>query len=136
MSEEVQKRFTYYGQKDRTARGEITHLRFVISDFKFDDDTHKECALVVNMTSCHNSSKDDKTCLLHPRDHEDVIHDSYIEYSMAERVEKSYILENIEKGFFVPRELISESLLKRMQEGVLSRLDDMPDFVENYLDVF
>ena len=59
MPEEVQKRFTYYGQKDRTARGEITHLRFVISDFKFDDDTHKECALVVNMTSCHNSSKDD-----------------------------------------------------------------------------
>lgn len=49
MSEEVQKRFTYYGQKDRTARGEITHLRFVISDFKFDDDTHKECALVINI---------------------------------------------------------------------------------------
>ena len=136
MGKKLQKRSTYIGQKDRTQSGEVTQLRFVISNFKFDDDTGKECALVVNMTSKKGTRLDDLTCELDVGDHEDIIHASYIEYARAERVPKSYILENVAKGHFVLRETISEELLRKIQDGVFKRIDDMPKFVENYIDEF
>ena len=136
MSEKLQKRSTYIGQIDRAPSGTYTHLRFVISDFIYDEIMGEECALVVNMTSLHGTSKDDKTCELKVGDHPDITGPSYIEYSMAERVPKSYILENVEKKHFVLRGLISPDLLKKIQDGVRVRKDDMPRFVEDYEDAF
>lgn len=137
MSDEtLQKRSTYIGQKDRTPRGEISHLRFVISDFIYDDIMGEECALVVNMTTQYGTSTEDLTCPLNVGDHKDITHPSYIEYSQAQRVPKKYILENIEKGRFVLRGLITPELLERIQSGVFARLEDMPRFVEDYLDAF
>lgn len=137
MSDEVEKRSTYIGQVDLTQNGKPTsHLRFVISDFIYDEVVDEECALVVNMTSKHNSALDDLTCELNSDDHPEIDHASYIEYSRAERVSKKYILENIANKKFFLKEQISEELLRRIQAGVSERLEDMPQFVEDYLDAF
>ena len=136
MSEEPQKRSTYIGQKDWTPRGEVSHLRFVISDFVYDEIMDEECALVVNMTSKYGTSQEDLTCELDVGDHSDITHKSYIVYSMAQRVPKREILENVANKKYILRGKIEQSVLERIQNGVFKRLEDMPRFTSDYIEYF
>lgn len=134
-NKELEKGFTYEGQKDRTPRGSIQHLRFVISDFIYDPVMQEECAFVVNMTSLHNLPNEDKSCVLDESDHPAIEHPSYILYKEAKRIEKSYILNGITRGEFIPKGKMSPELLAKIQQGAIDSLDT-PDFLEDYQPYF
>lgn len=128
MSEEPQKRSTYIGHKDWTPRGEVSHLRFVISDFVYDEIMDEECALVVNMTSEYGTSQEDLTCELDVGDHSDITHKSYIVYSMAQRVPKREILENVaNKKYIYSVERLSSLFLKESKMECLKDLKTCQD---------
>ena len=132
---DLKKGSVYDGQKDNTPSGLIKHLRFVISDFIYDDIMNAECAFVVNMTSAHDLPTQDNSCILYEADHPSIEHKSYISYQNAQRLEKSYILSKIESGEFVLKEEMSPELLKKIQEGA-NISDDTPKFIEMYKGAF
>jgi hypothetical protein len=76
--------------------------------------------IMVNLTSRKPQIEQDLTVVLHPGDHPYVTQESIVNYSDARFIEDVRLIEqSFQMRVGIPRERCSESLLRRIQEGLL-----------------
>lgn len=100
---------------------ETMHLYIVIA-------IKNDKALLVNVTS--NSS--DTTCLLTPKDHLFLQHNSYISYKDTMASDISVIDAAIRKNVIVPHSDVSPRVLRKIQNGAKTS----PNLKQEYLSYF
>jgi len=95
--------------------GQNTHLRFIISEPDPDN-----MVLIVGMTTLYNTGREDLSCVLQKGDHSCVVAPSWIRYDKVSAINYLSLLRERHRGLIYLRRDISQSLLKRIQEGAKS----------------
>jgi hypothetical protein len=109
---------------------DIEHLYFVISN-----NCNEETVLIVNMTKVVAGKNIDISCLLKSGEHKEIKYDSFILYSKAMEVKASDILNGILKREYRLSEKISDTLLKKIQNGAKNS-KFFPKKFKKYFDCF
>lgn len=89
------------------------HLRIVISDA----DCYN-CFLTVPVVTLRKEQRFcDKSCIIEKGEHPFIIRTSCIDYRHALSLSFAQIFNGIQKGIFIRKEDVSETLLKKIQNG-------------------
>lgn len=96
----------------RAPKSTDKHLYIVIAIHEFTED-----ALFVNVTT--DNGKHERCCTLQRGDHPFIRHNSTVNYGDAKTSHIGKIEKAISSGIFISDKPVSQSLLKRIQEGAL-----------------
>ena len=119
------------GQTYLASTGNGNHL-FIIVLGPIDIECYqKKQFLSVNVTSIEGTKNYDTACVIRAGEHPFIKHDSYVAYRFA-RLDSEQHLENLCKTQWIRKEDCSESLLKRMKEG-LRKSREIPKYLKDIL---
>ena len=106
------------------------HLHIIISDPDIDKNV-----MVVNVTTWHETGREDESCILNCGDHPFIQHKSYITYHYAREINCVKLLAEKFRQTIVFKEDINPSLLKRIQNGAKTS-KRLPVKFKKYFDKF
>ncbi len=91
--------------------------------------------LVVNMTSFHDTGREDVSCLLDIGEHPRIKQQSYIKYKKSEELNYLKLMQNQLNRSVVFKEDASDILLKKIQEGA-KKSTRLPNKFKKYFKFF
>ena len=118
---------TTFWRKDSSPK---PHLNFVISDPDVDGEM-----LIVNMTSVHDTGREDLSCELYPGDHHCITLKSYIRYKDPLVLNSFELVKAKFSGLYEFENEISDDVLMRIQEGARKSLA-LPEKFKSFFDYF
>jgi hypothetical protein len=80
----------------------------------------KNSILLTSLSTLDTALPNDPTCILHPGDHPFVVRDSYVSYRDSRIVETAKIINGVETGVFVVKDLMDSRIVDRICDGLTS----------------
>lgn len=102
------------------------HLYFILTDQCADS-----CHLLVGISSVPNVGFFDKTCLLSPKDHPFLKHDSFVFYRRPEILRSSKISRFVELGYYTVKQEAGPDLISKISQGIMDS-HFTPQHYQNY----
>lgn len=104
---------TFLSDIEKTPKGEEKrHLRIVITN---PDENNEQ--VVVSITTDYGYSTQDRSCPIEAGEHSFIKHKSLVDFKRTCIMSFSQIFNGIQKGLLIPKEDVSEDLLKRIQNA-------------------
>jgi hypothetical protein len=97
------------------------HLFIILTDPVADPvNGGKSSLLLTSLSTLDTALPHDPTCILHPGDHPFVTRDSYVSYRDSRIVETAKIINGVETGVFVVKDLMDSRIVDRICDGLTS----------------
>jgi hypothetical protein len=111
------------------------HLFIILTDSVADPlNGSKESLLLISLSTLNAALPYDPTCILHPGDHPFVTRDSYVSYRDSRILETAKIVNGVESGVFVAKELMDNNIVDGICEGLDSH--QTPEKIKRFFRMF
>lgn len=95
------------------------HLFIILTDPVADPfNGDKDSALLTSLSTLDAALPHDPTCILHPGDHPFVTRDSYVSYRASRIIEATKIINGVQSGRFVVKDLMDSGIVERICDGL------------------
>jgi len=95
------------------------HLFIVLTDPVEDPfNGRKVSVLLTSLSTLDIAYPHDPTCILHPGDHPFVIRNSYVSFRDSRIIETAKIINGVETGVFVVKDLMDSRIVDRICDGL------------------
>lgn len=97
------------------------HLFIILTDPVADPfNGGKDSFLLTSLSTLDTALPHDPTCILHPGDHPFVTRDSYVSYRDSRIIETAKIINGVETGVFVVKDLMDSRIVDKICNGLTS----------------
>lgn len=107
------------------------HLFILLTD-PYKDEFGNKSVLMVSISSIRPQIPFDKTCILFPKDHPFVKHNSFVVYQKARLLEVDKVLRGVKAGQLVPQDAMDALIFARICKGLAQSRLTPPKLLKFY----